>query len=151
MLSLLRHVPDADLTKLQTVEASTENLSPGEFPRVDLCFIDGEHTRGAALRDARWCNSVIRGAGIITFHDHGIIAPAILDFLREISRPHRGFLLRDSVFVVELGAIPTMLGRGSIRDQMRRGWLTANRMRGDTLMTAADIVRRRLEGKRRLG
>jgi hypothetical protein len=69
MLKLLQHVPDADLSKLETVEESTENLSPGRFTRPDFCFIDAEHTYGAALRDARFCRPLMQGAGIIAFHD----------------------------------------------------------------------------------
>ena len=118
MLKLLQDVPGADLAKLETVEESTENLAPGRFVRPDFCFIDGEHTYRAALRDARFCRTVMQGAGIIAFHDFHIIERAILDFLRETPRPRRGYLLLNSVFVVELGAIRSLLSDPGIRSQL---------------------------------
>lgn len=151
MLKMLQDVPGADLSKLETVEESTENIAPGRFARPDFCFIDGEHTYGATLRDARFCRTVMQGAGIIAFHDFQIIERAVLDFLRETPRPHRGFSLRSSVFIAELGATPTLLNDPRIRAQLhrpRRGWIMANRVGADTWLLAADIRRRRRTRKR---
>jgi hypothetical protein len=144
MLKLLQDVPGADLSKLETVEESTENIAPGRFARPDFCFIDGEHTYRAALRDARFCRTVMQGAGIIAFHDFQIIEQAVLDFLRETPRPQRGYSLDHSVFIVELGAMPTLLNDPGIRAQLhpRRGWIMANRVGVDTWILAADIRRR---------
>src|SRR5579872_6802697 len=60
MLRLLENVPGANLSKLETIEESTENLAPGRFVRPDFCFIDAEHTYRAALRDARFCRTVLQ-------------------------------------------------------------------------------------------
>jgi hypothetical protein len=127
MVELLAAVPDADLAKLETVEASTDRLSPARFAPPDLCLIDGEHTYAAALRDARFCRAVTRGAGIVAFHDFHVVAPAVLDFLAETPPPRRGYLLASSVFVVELGAGPTVRDDRAVRGQLRprREWMLA--------------------------
>jgi len=143
MLELLRDVPDADLSKLKTVEESTDTIAPGRFARPDWCFIDGEHTYRAALRDARFCRTVMQGAGIIAFHDFHIIERAILDFLRETPCPRRGYLLLHSVFVVELGVIDSPLGDPLVRGQLTPRGRIMDWLRGfDTLLLATDLRRR---------
>lgn len=142
MLGLLRGVPGADLSKLETIEESTENLPPDRFGRPNLCFIDGEHTYDAALRDARFCRAVIHGKGIIAFHDSHTVERAILTFLRETPRPHRAYSLKQSVFVVELGSCPSALPEANVRRQLyrpRQAWIVANRFGADTPLVAADI------------
>jgi hypothetical protein len=70
MLALLGAVPGAHLGKIATIELSTEDIDPGSLPhRPDLCFIDGEHTNRAALRDARFCLAAVGDRGVIAFHD----------------------------------------------------------------------------------
>jgi hypothetical protein len=102
MLALLAAVPGADPGKIETIELGTESIDPQAVERPDLCFVDGEHTDEAALRDARFCLAAIRGRGVIAFHDFWIVAPAVLRFLRETPRS-RGYFLRNTVFVVEVG------------------------------------------------
>jgi Methyltransferase domain len=102
MLELLASVPDADLAKLTTFERGTDQLSAEELPtRPQFCFIDAEHTRAAALRDARFCLQAVAPDGVIAFHDSNVV-PGIEDFLAELDRPHHAFQMPDSVFVVEL-------------------------------------------------
>lgn len=147
MISLLADVQDVDLSKLETVEASSEDLSPDDFAAPDFCFIDGEHTYRAALRDARFCRAVSQGRGVIAFHDFNIIPRAPLDFLRETGRPHRAYSLASCVFVVELGLVPTLLDRPGVRAQLRRpssAWIAGNRLKGDALVTWLDISAREL-------
>jgi Methyltransferase domain len=141
MVKLLQGVPDADLSKLETVEESTENIPPGRFARPDVCFIDGEHTYDAALRDARFCRTVLQGCGIIAFHDFRIVERAVLDFLRETTGPYRAYLLWNTVFVVELGVASTLLDDPAIRAQLRprHGWVAANRMGVSSWLIAAHV------------
>lgn len=79
------------------------------LPRPDLCLIDGEHTYAAALRDARFCRTVMQGAGVIVFHDREAVERAIIDFLRETPGPLTAYPLRGSFFAIELGAEPPVL------------------------------------------
>ena len=92
MLDLLDEVPGADLSKLRTFEVGTDVLSAAELPGAPaMCLIDGEHTREAALRDARFCLEALGGAGVIAFHDSNVVQPAIDDFVRALGeRPARG-------------------------------------------------------------
>jgi hypothetical protein len=144
MLRLLAAVPDADMSKLETLDERTQDLSPGRFARPDFCFIDGEHTYVAALRDARFCRSVMQGAGVIAFHDFNIIERAIRDFLRELPRPRRAYVLRHTVCVVELGVMRSLLHDPGIRAQLTLGGrILAHSAGFDTWLLAADLVRRR--------
>jgi hypothetical protein len=127
MLSLLAGVPDADLSKLKTIEASTEDLDPRDMQRPDLCFIDGEHTQAAAV-----------------FHDFHIVEGAILEFLRETPRPRRAYLMLHAIFVVELGGTPALLEDPAVRGQLTpRSRLMTKLAAFDTLLLAADIRRRK--------
>ena len=117
MLELLAVVPGADVTKIETIELGTESIDPETVERPDLCFVDGEHTQVAALRDARFCRAVLRGRGIVAFHDFWIVAPAVLRFLREL-KDGRGYFLRNSIFVVEFGGA-TVYADSRIQSQCR--------------------------------
>ena len=107
MLAELRRLPDADLEKLTTFDASTEQLAPAELPyRPHLCFVDGEHTDAAAVRDARFCLAANAGEGVVAFHDSQIVYRALRAWLEELGRDgreHRSYYLPTSVFVVEVG------------------------------------------------
>ncbi len=109
MLSLLRTLPSADLDKLTTFEVGTESLRPADLPvRPDLCFIDGEHTDDAALRDARFCAEALDGAGVIAFHDCQLLRDGIGSFMREAWPDVSAALMFavgpvTGVFAVELG------------------------------------------------
>lgn len=84
MVELLAAIPDADMSKLRTFDTTTAAMKVEDLPcRPDCCFIDGEHSDEAVLCDARFCLEAIDGAGIIAFHDYGIVRPAIRSFLRE--------------------------------------------------------------------
>lgn len=132
MLSLLADVPGADLSKVQTIEASVQHIPPGSIARPDLAFIDGEHTYAACLRDARFCRTVMQGAGVIMFHDHRAIERAIRDFCRETRGPLKAYPLYSGVFVVELGVRPSLLNKPEVRGQLvaplRWTWSVANRV-----------------------
>jgi hypothetical protein len=87
MLDLLGGLPNADINKLATFEHGSQALHVSDLPgRPDFCFIDGEHTHDAALRDARFCADAIEGTGVIAFHDYGLVGSAISAFLREAWR-----------------------------------------------------------------
>ena len=105
MLKYLALVPGADLAKLETIDASTDELDPAAIAhRPRLCFIDGEHTVEAAVRDARFCRSVIVDEGVIVFHDRKLVRPAIDAFVAELKgTPHQAYPLPSDLFVVSCG------------------------------------------------
>lgn len=114
MLELLRELPDVDMDKLTTLETGTDRLTASDLPaRPNYCFIDGEHTHDAVVRDARFSAEALGGSGVIAFHDYFVIGSAISSFLREVWRDV-SFALAFSgssdlsagggVFALELGA-----------------------------------------------
>jgi len=169
MLEHLSRVPGADMKKLATFETTTAAMSPAALPqRPDCCFIDGEHTNDAVLTDARFCAEALEGAGIIAFHDWGIVRSAIKAFVREhrrnisfalaINRP-RNPTSGYGVFALELGE------KGILRHPVLehatgarsfRAWVAANRPRRSALplllawdaMIAIDSMRPRPKGWR---
>jgi hypothetical protein len=84
MLTLLRGLPHVQMGKLTTFEAGTDALRASDLPvKPDYCFIDGEHTDDAVLRDARFCARALNGTGVIAFHDCYVTSRAINTFVRE--------------------------------------------------------------------
>jgi hypothetical protein len=132
MLDGLARIPDADLGKIRLVERSTEDIAPGALPRADFCFIDGEHTKKAALRDGRFCRVLIQGAGVIAFHDFSIVEPAVVTLLQETKSPMSAYMLKDSLFVLELGCDASLLMDQRIQAQLRGPasvWRVASKLR----------------------
>lgn len=107
MLRGLGRIPGADLGKVLTFEQSTDRLSPASIPtRPHLCFVDGEHTDGAVVRDSRFCQSVLEGNGWIAYHDANIIYGGLLEFISDLQKEgadFRAYNFEDSIFLIELG------------------------------------------------
>ena len=108
MMRNLAAIPDADLQKVHNIDASTSELSAADLPaRPDLCFIDGEHTDEAVLRDARFCLDATNGQGCIAFHDAHVLYRPLIRLVRELSEndvEHASYFLPHAVFLIELGA-----------------------------------------------
>lgn len=104
MLDHLRSIPGADLGKLRTFDASTDELEDvGDF-RPQLSFVDGEHTNEAALRDARFCLRVMGGKGAVVFHDFGVVAAGIEEFLAGLPEgSYHSCELPRAIRIVEVG------------------------------------------------
>jgi len=89
MLGLLKALAPDAVAKIECFESDAARMDPariGEQPQ--LVFIDGEHTRGAALSDFRFCSRVVAADGVIAFHDFDYIYPAILEICRALKRTH---------------------------------------------------------------
>lgn len=120
MLSLLREMPGADTTKIRTIEASTEAIDPALIPETPaLCFIDGEHTDMAALRDAMFC-AAVAPQSIIAFHDCRVVGRGISAFMRVAGG--YGHPVPDNIFVVDLAGRRRV---DSLQKHPRR-WRAAN-------------------------
>lgn len=84
MLKNLREIKE-DLTKLTCIDGGVETVWPDDItPVVDFCFIDGEHTKAAALKDFKFCLSVCSFNAVIAFHDAQVIWPAIVEALMSL-------------------------------------------------------------------
>lgn len=105
MVQRLCRVPHADTSKLATLDMRSQDVQPDMLPaRPDLCFIDGEHTDDAVLRDAEVCMSAVAGEGVIAFHDYQLVQHGIREFLSK--RWHdisTALAFPGAVFVVEVG------------------------------------------------
>jgi hypothetical protein len=169
MLECLSRVPRADMAKLATFETTTAAMSPASLPkRPDCCFIDGEHSDDAVMTDARFCAEALGGAGVIAFHDWGIVRSGIKAFVRErrkdisfalaINRPpstRAGY----GVFALELGEKGILRHPALERATGARSygvWSAANRPRLSALplllawdaMIAIDSIRPKPKGWR---
>jgi predicted O-methyltransferase YrrM len=70
MLEKLSTVSAEGLDKITTIDGDSRSISPSEInEKVDLCFIDGEHTDEAVLSDFNFCLEVLNESGCIAFHD----------------------------------------------------------------------------------
>lgn len=107
MLTGLARVPGADIAKVHAITGSTTTIRVDELgARPDYCFIDGEHTDEAMLRDARFCLAAAGADCALGFHDAHIVYKGLVEFLAELEArglEFRAYNLPGTVFVIELG------------------------------------------------
>lgn len=104
MYTLLSKISPKQINKLICIDKSTEEIKASEIKYdVDLCFIDGEHTNKAALRDFKFCLKHLKKDGIIIFHDANIVFEGIkkaIKYLEKNELKFQAFVLPDSLFVM---------------------------------------------------
>lgn len=110
MLEKLKEVAPDKMEKIVTIDGDSGEISSSQVAdKIELCFIDGEHTDAAVLRDFKFCLSVLAENGAICFHDSQITYNGIADslkYLDEKSIPYRAYILPHIVFVIEIGEFP---------------------------------------------
>lgn len=110
MLELLREVSPENLGKLITIDGDTREISTEKVTdKIDLCFIDGEHTDEAVLSDFKFCLNVLNKNGAIVFHDAPITYNGIANCVKHLkvnSIKFRAYSLPAIVFVIEIGDFP---------------------------------------------
>lgn len=108
MLDLLGEIMPTD--KIRTIDGDTRQMSSTIIKeKIQLCFIDGEHTDDAVYSDFRFCLDVLDKNGAIIFHDLPVIYNAVADcinYLKINGIKFRAYGLPDVVFVVEIGDFP---------------------------------------------
>ena len=110
MLEMLKAVAPDRMEKITTIDGDSGSVDPisiGE--KIDLCFIDGEHTDRAVLSDFKFCLKALGDDGCIAFHDAQITYNGLADcvrFLEDSGRAFRAYPLPHFVFVVEIGDFP---------------------------------------------
>lgn len=109
MLELLGAVT-SDLSKITTIDGDTGTIDPALVDeKIQLCFIDGEHTDESVISDFEFCLKVLSESGAIVFHDAQITyngIAACLKLMEERSIRFRAYPLPHVVFVVEIGDFP---------------------------------------------
>lgn len=110
MLDGLAEIAGDNVKKIVTIDGDTRELSAetvGE--KVDVCFIDGEHTDTAAVSDFRFCLDVAKPDSAILFHDAPTVYNGIaecISILNSRGVKFRAYSLPAIVFVIELGDFP---------------------------------------------
>ena len=110
MLEQLREVAADKMDKITTIDGDSRSLDASVIPeKIDLCFIDGEHTDEAVLADFKFCLDVLKENGCIAFHDAQITYNGLatcIEHLEAIGATFRAYTLPSIVFVVEIGDFP---------------------------------------------
>ncbi len=104
MMNLLETIEGGDSSKISTFDKDVSKLVPEEIKeRVDLIFIDGEHTNRAVLSDFRAVLRFRATECLIAFHDCFAVAEGILNcrrLLLDEGIQFRAFHYRGSEVVV---------------------------------------------------
>jgi len=110
MLEKLRTVAPEKMDKIVTIDGDSRSIDPAEIKeKIDLCFIDGEHTDEAVLSDFKFCLDVLNENGCIVFHDAQITYNGIAScvaHLEQIGVAFHAYCLPSIVFVIEVGDFP---------------------------------------------
>lgn len=111
MLGLLKEVAPEQIHKITTIDGDTRRLEPSEIAdKMQICFIDGEHTDAAVVSDFKFCLQVLDESGIILFHDAEITYNGIaecIQYLKANSIKFRAYNLPMVVFAIEINDFPT--------------------------------------------
>ena len=109
MLELLGQVSE-NTGKITTIDGDTRSIDPSAIAgKIQLCFIDGEHTDESVMSDFMFCLRVLDDRGAILFHDAQITYNGIVACLRHLEERavnFRAYSLPHVVFVVEIGEFP---------------------------------------------
>jgi predicted O-methyltransferase YrrM len=110
MMEKLREVNAEDLAKITTIDGDTRSLNAKQIDeKVQLCFIDGEHTDEAAFADFKFCLRTLGENGAIVFHDAAVTYNGLadcVDHLKDQKINFRAYNLPDIIFVIEIGDFP---------------------------------------------
>jgi len=96
--------------KITTIDGDSKTIDPIEIAdKIQLCFIDGEHTDEAVVSDFKFCLRVLADNGAIVFHDAQITYNGIADcisYLEQNDIKFTAYALPNIVFVIEIGNFP---------------------------------------------
>lgn len=111
MLEHLRRVDADKLKKVTTIDGDTRRMDAALVKdKIDLCFIDGEHTDEAVFSDFKFCLKALNeSGGAILFHDAQITYNGIaecVEYLEENKIGFRAYNLPSFVFAVEINEFP---------------------------------------------
>jgi hypothetical protein len=105
MMQDLQQLSPAGTAKIVCFDADTSDVPLAAIdPRPDLCYIDGEHTDAALLRDFAFCRRVLAPGGVIVCHDAQVVYLGLDEIIRTLTREgarFRAYHLPDVIFVIE--------------------------------------------------
>jgi hypothetical protein len=150
MANLARLDPDR-LNKVRYFERDSSEIPKDQItPRPDVCFIDGEHTNEAVVRDFEFCFAVSAPDAVVYFHDAPIVYAGISRILRSLSARGRAFhaiKLKGSTFAILLDRSPAQTDPG-VHGIAHGGemFLTAMRAYQTASRVMPSCVARRIKG-----
>lgn len=111
MIENLEKVSKDGIKKITTIDGDTGEVDPALVDRpIQICFIDGEHTDEAVVRDFEFCRQVLDvTGGVIVFHDSQITYNGIatcVETLKAEGVRFRAYNIPHIVFVIEVGEFP---------------------------------------------
>lgn len=110
MMEKLGEAAPQNLSKITTIDGDTRTLKPAQVEeKIQLCFIDGEHTDEAAFADFKFCLGTLAKNGAVVFHDAAVTYNGLdqcIKYLKEKQIRFRAYNLPDIVFVIEIGDFP---------------------------------------------
>jgi len=126
MMELLSKVAE-NTEKITTIDGDTKTISPDSIrDRIQLCFVDGEHTDEAVVTDFNFCLRVLDEGGAIVFHDAQITYNGIAECIRTLEEKNiefRAYVLPHIVFVVEIGDFPLHKNK-AIAERLRDNYVS---------------------------
>ncbi len=109
MMEMLAGVAE-DRSKITTIDGDSGTVDVSQIAdKIQFCFIDGEHTDEAVVRDFEFCRRVLDDNGAIVFHDAQITYNGIAECINRLEQNNiafRAYVLPHIVFVVEIGDFP---------------------------------------------
>ena len=107
MMENIKRVSEDGAKKIVCIDADASEIPVDTIdPKPRLCFVDGEHTDRAVVRDFGFCRRVIAPDGAVLFHDAHIVYLRLEKILKELEQEKvvfRAYHLPDVVFVIEFG------------------------------------------------
>jgi hypothetical protein len=111
MLELLKEV--APIEKITTIDGDSGDINPDKISdKVQVSFIDGEHTDQAVMRDFKFCLRVSAENCVIAFDDASIVYNGIgdcIEYLKSEKIKFNAYCLPSKFFVIEIGDFPIHL------------------------------------------
>jgi hypothetical protein len=105
MLNNLKKVSTKNLSKIKCFDNDATEISKDKLNiKVDLAFIDGEHTDKAVVSDFNVCKSLLKSDAVVLFHDYTIVHKGIELIIKELRKENAKFssyVLPDNIFVIE--------------------------------------------------
>ena len=118
------HVPASAFLKLTTCDADVSELNADQIPiKVDLAFIDAEHTNVAVFRDFLSTMNFLAESSVVAFHDANLICDGLQNieyFLQHQGTKFRSFFLPDVMYAIIIGDFVGMAGQALQRFSVDR-------------------------------
>lgn len=109
LATISQHAPPAALCKLWTFDCATSELTARAIDdKVNLAFIDAEHTNVAVVQDFMNIRKFLADSYIVAFHDADLLFDGLQNiecFLRHTGTEFASFFLPETVYTLVVGSL----------------------------------------------